>query len=313
MEVASPKGSTHKRTRSLFLDHPAIARAQRKHFLLLDALPVILSILSVVYLIQVGLRADDWAVFGFMWVITAFGIEGGHHRLFSHRAYIATKPFKVIMAFLSHLSGQGTIASWASTHRHHHQYSEKDEDTHSPYTGQQITVRSFLKSHFLWKWNYRYPNPIHYSIDILKDKTLRSMDKLYYLNVVSGVLLSGVLNFLLSGEVRGFLVGLAFGGIIRLTLTQHFTWMINSVCHIFGKKNYRTGDESRDNFWLVIPTLGGAWHNTHHAFPNSPRNDLIKKRIDPTYYILKLFGSFGLLKLNRWPTEELTWVKKIDH
>jgi len=309
----SPGEKKAARTRSVYLDHAAIAYAQRKHFLLLDVVPLAASLLSIVYLSSVGVVAKDWLVFLFMWVITAFGIEAGYHRLFSHRAYDATKSFKIFMILLAHSAGQGTIVSWASTHRHHHQFSEKPDDVHSPYIGKHLTLGSFIQSHIFWKWNYRYPNPINYSVDILKDKTIRGLDRFYYINVILGILLSGVLDYLLTGGLRGFLVGLCLGGVIRLTLTQHFTWMINSVCHIWGRKNFKTWDESRDNPWLAVPTLGGSWHNTHHAFPNSPRNDLIKEQIDPCFHVLRLFGLFGFLDLKAWPTRELTWLKKIDH
>jgi stearoyl-CoA desaturase (delta-9 desaturase) len=75
---------------------------------------------------------------------------------------------------------------------------------------------------------------------------------------------------------------------------HHATFSINSVCHYFGKAAYDTGDESKNVFWLAIPTWGEAWHNNHHAFPTSYRHGLGRWQLDPSAGIIRLLEMAGL-------------------
>ena len=70
-------------------------------------------------------------------------------------------------------------------------------------------------------------------------------------------------------SLHGGLLGLLWGGFVRIFLLHHVTWTINSVCHFFGARRFETEDESTNVFWLALPSLGEAWHHNHHAFPPS--------------------------------------------
>jgi stearoyl-CoA desaturase (Delta-9 desaturase) len=52
-------------------------------------------------------------------------------------------------------------------------------------------------------------------------------------------------------------------------------------------QRYVTGDDSRNNWWLALITLGEGWHNNHHAYQRSCRQGFRWYEIDITYYILK--------------------------
>jgi fatty-acid desaturase len=62
--------------------------------------------------------------------------------------------------------------------------------------------------------------------------------------------------------------------------------MVNSVCHIWGYRNYNTTDRSRNNWLVAILTLGKGWHNNHHANPRSPRHGRKWWEIDLTYWAI---------------------------
>ena len=67
------------------------------------------------------------------------------------------------------------------------------------------------------------------------------------------------------------LTGLLWGGGVRMLVVHHVTYSINSLCHFFGRRDFETGDESRNLAWLSLFTFGESWHNNHHAFPTSAR------------------------------------------
>ena len=62
---------------------------------------------------------------------------------------------------------------------------------------------------------------------------------------------------------------------------HHVTYSINSLCHVFGKRNFETDDESRNLAWLAPFSFGEAWHNNHHAFPTSAVHGLRRWQFDP--------------------------------
>jgi len=87
----------------------------------------------------------------------------------------------------------------------------------------------------------------------------------------------------------------------------HATFAVNSISHLFGKKRFDTGDESRNNGLVALLTFGEGWHNNHHFFPGSARQGFFRGEIDITYYLLKVMSCLGLVHdLRPVPA----WVKK---
>ena len=91
------------------------------------------------------------------------------------------------------------------------------------------------------------------------------------------------------------LEGLVWGGLIRIFAYQHATFSVNSICHMFGRQDYRSRDEARNN-WLVAPLVfGEGWHNNHHAFPASARHGLDRGQIDVSWWVIRGLERLGLV------------------
>ena len=88
--------------------------------------------------------------------------------------------------------------------------------------------------------------------------------------------------------------GLLWGGAVRIFVLHHVTYSINSLCHMFGKRDFETTDESRNLAWLALPTLGEAWHNSHHAFPTSAVHGMKAQQIDPSAAVIWTLEKLGL-------------------
>src|SRR5205814_1460395 len=67
-----------------------------------------------------------------LYVVRMFAITAGYHRYFAHRAYRTSRGFRFFLAFLGCTALQKGPLWWAANHRHHHKYSDTDEDLHSP-------------------------------------------------------------------------------------------------------------------------------------------------------------------------------------
>jgi stearoyl-CoA desaturase (delta-9 desaturase) len=88
---------------------------------------------------------------------------------------------------------------------------------------------------------------------------------------------------------------LVWGFFVSTVLTSHGTYTINSLSHVFGKQRYRTGDSSRNNWFLALITLGEGWHNNHHHYPSSTRQGFYWWEIDITFYLLKMMSWMGII------------------
>lgn len=278
--------------------HPIITSMQKRHFVLLDVLPFLGSIAAIAFLSTTGLTVGDWVAFVVMWYLGVVGIEIGYHRYFSHNAF-STGPFgRAVLAITGLMGGQGPVVTWASTHRHHHQHSDTIEDSHSPYNWKGrpgASLRGFIHSQLTWKWSYPYPNPSLYTPHLVRDPLIATLSRYYYLWVVLGIVLPGAISAAIGRSWHGFLTGMLFGGVVRLCVGQHVTFLINSLCHLVGWRPFDSKDNSRNIPWLVPLTLGGSLHNSHHAFPSSATNGLLWWQVDPGYWLLWGLERMGLV------------------
>jgi stearoyl-CoA desaturase (delta-9 desaturase) len=133
-----------------------------------------------------------------------------------------------------------------------------------------------------------------YAKDLLGDPVIRFVNRTFALWVTAGLAFPFGLGVALTGSITGGLTGLLWGGAVRLFLLHHATFSINSLCHFFGSRKFATGDQSRNLFWLALPTLGEAWHNNHHAFPTSARHGLRWWQLDPSAWLIFALARTGL-------------------
>ena len=139
--------------------------------------------------------------------------------------------------------------------------------------------------------------------DLAKYPELVWLDKHRYLPAV--VLAIGC--FLLAGWP-----GLVVGFFWSTVLLFHCTFFINSLAHVYGKQRYVTGDDSRNNWWLALLTLGEGWHNNHHAYMASTRQGFRWWEVDLAYYVLKALSWARVVwDLNEPPEDVVRNEKKL--
>ncbi|HVK75481.1 MAG TPA: acyl-CoA desaturase, partial [Kofleriaceae bacterium] len=308
----APTGPLSRRRR--VLRDASIRAAQRHHFLLFDVAPAAAAVIAIPVLWHLGLTAVGVALFAVMWVLNLIGIEVGYHRLFSHGAFEARPSVRAALVVLGSMGAQGPVVSWAANHRHHHQHSDTPEDTHSPHghggDGWRARVRAFVHAHLTWKWGYDYPSPSHYTPALLRDPVVIRTSRRYTTWIALGLIAPAVAGGLITWSLRGAVEGLLTGGVLRLVLGQHATWCINSLCHLVGSRPFRTGDRSTNNAWLALPTLGGSWHNNHHAFPTTASNQLAWWQLDPCYWVIAGLARLGLVADVKVPTADAVRAKR---
>ena len=89
---------------------------------------------------------------------------------------------------------------------------------------------------------------------------------------------------------------LVWGFFVSTVLCYHGTYTINSLAHVWGRRDFQTKDDSRNNFFLALITLGEGWHNNHHHYPATVRQGFRWWELDPTWWILRGMRAVGLVK-----------------
>lgn len=262
--------------------------------------------------------AFNWIYLGLMigmYILTGLGITIGYHRLFTHKSFDTTPFGTWLFGVLGSMAAEGSVIDWVSWHRRHHQHSDEQGDPHSPYTHDHgDTLKGFFigfwHSHIGWFVRLVPSQYRSYVPDLLKDPLVSRIDKQFSMWVGVGFLIPAVIGGLVTMTWMGALLGFIWGGLVRVFVVHHITWSINSVCHIWGSRDYESHDESRNNALFGILGFGEGWHNNHHAFPTSARHGLKWWQIDTSYLIIKAMSWVGLASNIKVPTPERMEAKR---
>ncbi len=217
-----------------------------------------------------------------------FAITAGFHRYFSHRSYRLARVPQFLLALFGQTAAQRGVLWWAANHRHHHRYSDRPEDIHSP------LQRGFWWSHMGWILAKDHSRSDYTSVpDLAKYPELVWLDRNEYM----ATLLYGIALFAAFGWT-----GLFYGYFLSTVLLWHGTFSINSVMHVFGRRAFATTDDSRNSFVFALVTMGEGWHNNHHWAPGSAAQGFRWWELDASFYLLWLGERLGVVRgLHRPP------------
>ena len=270
----------------------------------------LLGVIAAIYLAVTGnVSATDVILCLSLALLTEYGVTFGYHRLVVHKSAEPNPVLKAIILALGSMAFQGPVIHWASVHTKHHAHSDHEGDPHSP------TVSGFLYAHFEWliemnsdelgqiidKWGGRYQ----------KDPMINWFSKTFLFWSAFSLILPAAIGFAVGGWPAAG-TGFIWGALVRIFLTSHVTWSVNSVCHYMGKRTYRTTDKSLNNPIIGIFALGEGWHNNHHAFPSSAFHGLTPWQLDFTGFTIKVYEKLGLVKNVVRIPESLLEKRRID-
>ena len=202
---------------------------------------------------------------------------------------------------------QDTPARWVAVHRRHHEHADRQDDPHSP-------LVAFLWGHIGWmlvenRDLVRLSIYDRYAKDILRDPFYRRMERtprtppscwdpgrFFFLG---GFATSPIGGVSVAEAARFGTSLLVWGVFVRTVVVWHITWSVNSAAHLWGYRNYETGERSRNNWFVALISNGEGWHNNHHADPRSARHGHRPWEIDvvfATIRVLQLLGLAGMLQ-----------------
>jgi stearoyl-CoA desaturase (delta-9 desaturase) len=231
------------------------------------------------------------ALFIIFYLWHGMGITIGYHRLLAHRSFECNKLAEYFWVLAGYLSIQGSPIWWATIHRAHHRHVDTDLDPHAPKYG-------IARAYYGWLGEREYAphiNPQLQSKDLLKDPIYRFLDQDSHLmrgHALAFAIAIGfrVLLFIYFGWIPALASGLAAVAVWQIPL------MLNVFCHIrrLGYKNFATGDDSVNVWWVAFLAMGEGWHNNHHAYPGSARSGFKLSEFDLSWFFICAMKRLGM-------------------
>ncbi|MGZ8230757.1 MAG: acyl-CoA desaturase [Burkholderiales bacterium] len=277
-----------------FDSEAARAEGGRREIDWVRVLPFVALHLACLAVMVTGWSATAVWVAIALYLLRMFAVTAFYHRYFSHRAFRASRTAQFLFALAGASAAQRGPLWWASHHRRHHARADRAGDAHSPH------LDGFLWSHMGWflaRASYR--TRLEGVPDFARYPELRFLDRYDALvPLLLAATLYGAGEWLAAawpGLGTNGLQLLVWGFAISTVALYHVTFMVNSIAHRSGGRRFATRDESRNNFWLALLTLGEGWHNNHHHYPGSARQGFYWWELDFTYYGLKVMAACGLI------------------
>src|SRR4051794_26283834 len=250
-----------------------------------------------------GVSGLDLTIAAVAYVVSGLGVTVGFHRYLTHGSFRATRRLRIRLAVAGSLAVQGGVIQWVADHRRHHAFADRDGDPHSPWrygAGVRGLAKGMFHAHCGWLLNREPSNRERFAPDLVADPDLRRVDRWSLALILFSLVAPAAVGGLVTWSWAGMLTALFWGALVRVALLHHVTWSINSVCHVVGSRPFRTRDRAA-NFWpLAVLSLGGSWHNSHHADPTCARHGVLPGQMDASARGIWLFERLGWAHHVRW-------------
>jgi len=253
-----------------------------------------------------GLHLADILLAVIFYLVTGLGVTIGFHRLFTHRSFTAAPALRVVLAIAGSMSFEGDVTGWVAIHRRHHAFTDEPGDPHSPYRyGTHLTgqLRGLAHAHVGWLLRDDPTPASRYAPDMAGDPTMRRISAAFPALCVASLGLPFALGWAIGGSWRTALAALLWAGLVRVTLLQHVTWSVNSLCHVIGSRPFTTRRYDRaTNLWpLALVSLGESWHNMHHSDPTCARHGVDPRQVDISAGVIRGLERLGWATGVNWP------------
>mmetsp|Transcript_63493 Transcript_63493/g.204619 ORF Transcript_63493/g.204619 Transcript_63493/m.204619 type:complete len:424 (-) Transcript_63493:305-1576(-) len=237
----------------------------------------------------------NWQAFGMfaaLACLTKLGITISFHRQLSHQSFKTPKWVEYAWSYLGMIALQGHPIKWVLWHRQHHAVTDKEADVHSPLDG-------LWWSHMGWELQTKdnWIPPLKNTVKDLESQWFyRHVAKWYHVYSI-------IIPVALLAKLGGWPMVL-WGFFARTVWVWHVTGAVNSVCHVWGFRDWNTDDLSMNNWLIGLLAMGEGWHNNHHAFEQSVRHGLKWWQIDVSWYIIVAMEKLGLAWGLKYPSKQ---------
>jgi len=254
------------------------------------------------YLATRGLGWPEGITFFALWLAVGVSVTGGYHRLFAHKTYQASWPVRLFYVVFGAAALENSVLNWTADHRIHHSEVDQERD---PYNIQ----KGFWWAHMGWIFFENETPPVTVVRDLLDDPLVRWQARWYALIGLSISFGIPLIVGLATGRVLGCLL---IGGVLRVVVSHHGTFFINSLCHMVGRQPYSREHSARDSSVMAVLAFGEGYHNFHHSFPFDYRNGVKTWHFDPAKWAIYGLSTIGLARDLRRASDAVILKARID-
>jgi len=254
------------------------------------------------YLWTHGLGWPEALTFLTIWLAVGMSITAGYHRLFSHKTYQASWPVRLFFLVVGAAAFENSVLNWAADHRVHHSHVDHDRD---PYNIQ----KGFWWAHIGWIFFDKEPKSHAVVRDLSEDPLVVWQSRWYIPLGIAVALGIPVVVGLATGRLLGCLI---IGCILRIVVSHHATFFINSLCHMIGRQPYSREHSARDSAVMAVLAFGEGYHNYHHSFPFDYRNGIKGWHFDPAKWIIFCLARLGLARDLRRASDVAVLKAKVE-
>jgi stearoyl-CoA desaturase (delta-9 desaturase) len=263
-----------------------------------------------------GVSVFDLVLVASFYVATGHGLSAGFHRLFSHRSFKCKRWVKIALAVAGSLAFEGSVNGWVANHRRHHAYTDRCGDPHSPYAygaSPWGRLRGLAHAHSGWLFQGQQTDEPRWAPDLVADPDLAMISRLFPLLCAVSLGLPALIGWACTGTLAGAVGGFVWGGLVRVFLLHQGTFAVNSACHIWGERPFKTreGDRSTNFAPLCVLSMGDNWHNLHHSLPTVARHGVDRGQLDSTARFIWLLERMKLAWEVRWPDPAVLAARRI--
>ena len=229
------------------------------------------------------------------WYLSLFAQTFFLHRYASHQMFTMSKAWEKIFYTLTYIFQGSSFLSpraYGIMHRLHHAYADTEKDPHSPRYSDNLFD-------MMWKTKNIYNNILinkaHIEAKFLKNipnwERMERLGSSWVSRITWGTLYTL------------FYIQFATQWWMFLLLPLHFFMgpvhgaIINWFAHKFGYVNFKVNDTARNLLPFDFLMMGESYHNNHHKFGGRANFGIKWHEFDPTYPVILLLNTFGVVKL----------------
>ncbi len=243
-------------------------------------------------------------------LLTMFTLCCGHsigfHRLIIHRSFECPRWLEYLLVTIGTLVGMGGPTKMLYMHDIR-DWSQRHPKCHAFFIHQSGILKD-------WWWNLnceiRLDSPPEFVSDscISQSVYYRFLDRTWLLLQIP---LALVLYF-----VGGWSL-VVWGGAVRVAMSLTGHWIVGYLAHNVGPRTWHLEGHAVQGYNVPgfgLLSMGEAWHNNHHAFPESAKFGLERGQNDPGWWFICALERLGLAWNLKQPEDlpERSELKRIE-
>ena len=232
----------------------------------------------------------SWGLSSFTGMLTALMLCMGHsvgfHRLLIHRSFECPKWLEYTLVTIGTLVGMGGPTKMLYMHDIR-DWSQRHPKCHPFFIHQSFVLND-------WWWNLHcdirleHPPEFHSESEITGSRYYGFLDRCW-------------LPLQLPFAAALFAIGgwplVVWGQCVRVVISLTGHWFVGYLAHNVGPRTWYLEGHAVQGFNVPgfgLLSMGEAWHNNHHAFPESARFGLEPGQNDPGWWFLCGLRRMGL-------------------